>query len=205
MKPRYVFSFTRGAIAEGCRILNPSVDMLAKLVEMHDFSHEPYLLQARTKEKCSELDQCFLADIPATIEIAAAAPASPSPASGRGQEETARRMDYASLGVPLPFIAHDLSKTGHHFSGSCVPEANLKELLPELGCETDCTAGFAFVCRSMIEPKAGPTAGSGVTRWCSAESFDALYGITRARSASRERISMFTSPPWGEVASVASG
>ena len=30
---------------------------------------------------------------------------SPSPASGRGQEETARRMDYASLGVPLPFIA----------------------------------------------------------------------------------------------------
>ena len=76
----------------------------------------------------------------------------------------------------------------------------VKELLPELGCETDCTAGFAFVCRSMIEPKAGPTAGSGVTRWCSAESFDALYGITRARSASRERDSL-PSPGGGGRAS----
>ncbi len=172
MKPRYVFSFTRGAIAEGCRILNPSVDMLAKLVEMHDFSHEPYLLQARTKEKCSELDQCFLADIPATIEIAAAAPPHPLPQAGEGKRK--RRGGWTTRLSAFRFLL--------------LPEVNLKELLPELGCDTDCTAGFAFVCRSMIEPKAGPTAGSGVTRWCSAESFDALYGITRARSASRERI-----------------
>ncbi len=51
----------------------------------------------------------------------------------------------------------------------------------------------------MIEPKAGPTAGSGVTRWCLAKEFDALYGIPRARIASREGVSMSTSPHRGEM------
>jgi hypothetical protein len=45
----------------------------------------------------------------------------------------------------------------------------------------------------MIEPKAGPTAGSGVTGWCSAESFDALYGITRAHCVART--DFFYPPP----------
>jgi hypothetical protein len=52
---------------------------------------------------------------------------------------------------------------------------------------------FVVVPQSMIEPKAGPTAGSGVTRWCSAGRLSSGVGMTRARSASRERISFY--PP----------